>query len=133
MLRQISRAAAVALTAAALTSAPAHAAQGQAGADARGEFAASIAGHTTSVRDVRGENAASIPAASASAARDLRTPDAQLPVSAPSQPVVVEVNRRGGFDWTAAIIGMGAGLALAVLAGIGVSGGRRRPFRPSMS
>ena len=33
----------------------------------------------------------------------------------------------GGFDWTAAIIGMGAGLALAVLAGVGVAGGRRWP------
>ena len=33
----------------------------------------------------------------------------------------------GGFDWTAAIIGMAGGLALAVLAGVGVAGSRRRP------
>ncbi len=51
-------------------------------------------------------------------------------VGAPSAPpVVVEVTKpvSGGFDWTAAIIGMSAGLALAVLAGVGVAGGRHRP------
>jgi hypothetical protein len=47
---------------------------------------------------------------------------------------VVEVTdpAGAGFDWTAAIIGMGAGLALAVLAGVGVAGGRRRHVRPSV-
>jgi hypothetical protein len=83
--------------------------------------------------DFRGEHAASLsdrPAVSDSPAGDHRTPDAVEPFV---RPVVVEIDEAvpAGFDWTAAIIGMGAGLALAVLAGVGVAGGRRRHARPS--
>lgn len=85
--------------------------------------------------DARGEHAASL-----SDRRDrspsgvwanLSTPDAREPFV---RPVVVEVSDPApvGFDWTAAILGTGAGLALAVLAGVGVNGRRRRPFRPSV-
>ena len=77
------------------------------------------------VADARGEHAASL--AQTSPQDDRRSPDARVPVT--SEPVVVEVSDpvSEGFDWTAAIIGLGAGLALAVLAGIGVNGARRRP------
>jgi hypothetical protein len=78
--------------------------------------------------DARGEHAASLsdrPVGPESAQADQRSPDAAEPFV---RPVVVEVDDpiSAGFDWTAAIVGMGAGLALAVLAGVGVSGGRRR-------
>ncbi len=85
--------------------------------------------------DLRGENAASH-SVTAPATGDLRGESAASQsvtgtgVGAPSAPpVVVEVTKpvSGGFDWTAAIIGMSAGLALAVLAGVGVAGGRHRP------
>jgi hypothetical protein len=78
-----------------------------------------------SVADARGEHAASL--AQTSPQDDQRSPDTRVPVT--SEPVVVEVSDpvSEGFDWTAAIIGLGAGLALAVLAGIGVNGARRRP------
>jgi hypothetical protein len=82
--------------------------------------------HASTVQDARGENSASLAQPKPSA--DLRTADARDPVG--SQPVVVEVSdpaTPAGFDWTAAIIGLGAGLALAVLAGVGVTGTRRRP------
>ena len=81
--------------------------------------------------DARGEYAASLSETKPSA--DLRTADAREPVGGggqtAAQPVVVEIDDgvSSGFDWTAAIIGMGAGLALAVLAVVGVAGGRRRP------
>jgi hypothetical protein len=87
----------------------------------------------TAPLDARGEHAASLSVTPPGS--DLRSPDAREPVggetSAP--PVVVELSDPAvaGFDWTAAIIGMGAGLALAVLAGVGVSGGRRRHAGPS--
>lgn len=60
-----------------------------------------------------------------------RSPDARYPVGGQdvAQPVVVGVAHPdgGGFDWTAAIIGMAAGLALTVRAGVAVAGSRRRP------
>jgi hypothetical protein len=78
--------------------------------------------------DARGEHAASLasdPAPSDSRGGDRRTPDAVEPFV---RPVVVEVGEPDspGFDWTSAIIGIAGGLALAVLAGAAVSGGRRR-------
>jgi hypothetical protein len=83
--------------------------------------------------DARGEHAASLSATPPGS--DLRTPDARVPIGGETSasPVVVELSEPAvaGFDWTAAIIGMGAGLALAVLAGVGVSGGRRRHAGPS--
>jgi len=64
-------------------------------------------------------------------ADDQRSPDARDPLGGQgvAQPVVVEVTDPdgGGFDWTAAIIGLAGGLALAVLAGVGVAGSRRHP------
>ena len=110
---------AVALAAVAITTAPAFAASGTS-TDARGEYAASLTHPRAGVNDARGEYSASAPTSA-------------VPVSAPAAaPVVVEVTRPPGFDWTAAIIGMGSGLALAVLAGVGVTGIRHRPFGPSV-
>jgi hypothetical protein len=120
--------------------------------DARGEHAASLAdpgqadmhastakgtdvaapdqqASTVTTQDVRGENAASL-ADDPAATVDLRTPDAAEPFT---RPVVVEVDGEPsspGFDWTAAIIGLAAGLAFAVLAGTAVSGSRRYRSRP---
>lgn len=79
--------------------------------------------------DLRGEHAASL--SETKPAADHRSPDAREPTGGgqtAASPVVIEVEEAvpAGFDWTAAIIGMGAGLALAVLAGVGVTGGRRR-------
>jgi hypothetical protein len=102
---------------------------------AAGEFAASLSDHPGETRavDLRGEAATSSadrPTAPPSAAVDLRGEAARGPFA---QPVVVEVGDpvSGGFDWTAAIIGLGAGLALAVLVGVGVTGGRRRHGGPT--
>jgi hypothetical protein len=83
---------------------------------------------TVTTRDARGEHAASLSGLPDGA--DLRTPDAVEPFE---RPVVVEVGEPAspGFDWTAAIIGIAGGLALAVLAAAAVSGGRRRHGRPS--
>jgi hypothetical protein len=121
MLSKTRQTIAVALAAAILGVSPALAVS--ATGDLRGENAASLSatGH-----DLRGENAAGLSESVAPPADDRRGPDAREPNA---QPVVVEVTQPagGGFDWTAAIIGMGAGLALAVLAGVGVAGGRRRP------
>jgi hypothetical protein len=83
---------------------------------------------TVTKPDARGEHAASLangPAPSDSRGGDRRTPDAVEPFV---RPVVVEVGEPAspGFDWTSAIIGVAGGLALAVLAGAAVSGGRRR-------
>ena len=132
MLSKTRSVVAVALAATAFTPAPALAAS----TDLRGESAASLSTHTPGAiaqNDLRGENAAA--RSDTSPAQDLRTADARQPVDQPTQPVVVEVTNPAdaGFDWTAAIIGMGAGLALAVLAGVGVAGGRRRHVRPSVS
>jgi hypothetical protein len=84
---------------------------------------------TVTPSDARGEHAASL--ADRPAEADLRTPDAVEPFV---RPVVVEVGEpvsSPGFDWTAAIIGIAGGLALAVLAAAAISGGRRRQGRPS--
>lgn len=102
------------------------------GSDLRGEHAAGQAGAPAATgSDLRGEHAIAATDIATSPANDRRSPDARVPVggSVGAQPVVVEVTdpTGSGFDWVAAIIGMGAGLALAVLAGVGVAGGRRRP------
>jgi hypothetical protein len=80
--------------------------------------------------DARGEHAASLSDATAGsgAGSDLRTEAAAEPFAGP---VVVEVGDpvSAGFDWRAAIIGLAGGLAIAVLAGVGVAGGRRRQPR----
>jgi hypothetical protein len=90
------------------------------GADARGEHVASIA-------DARGEHAAATSEnrAAADGGGDQRSPDAVEPFV---RPVVVETGDPSspGFDWTSAIIGIAGGLALAVLAGAAVGGGRPR-------
>ena len=46
--------------------------------------------------------------------------------------MVVEVGNpvSTGFDWTAAIIGLAGGLAITVLAGVGVAWLRRRHTQP---
>ena len=84
--------------------------------------------------DLRGENAIGVTDPGTPPVDDQRSPDAREPVGGQgvAQPVVVEVTDPpgSGFDWTAAIIGMAGGLALAVLAGVGVAGSRRRR-RPS--
>jgi hypothetical protein len=101
-------------------------------ADARQQDMYASTVERNSTHDARGEHAASLsdtPAASESPRVDLRDAAAREPFV---QPVVVEVDEpiSTGFDWTAAIIGIGAGLALAVLAGVGVAGSRRRHARP---
>ncbi len=108
---------AVALAAASLAAAPTSAFATASTGDLRGENAASQSLTAPATGDLRGESAASQSVTGTG-------------VGAPSAPpVVVEVTKpvSGGFDWTAAIIGMSAGLALAVLAGVGVAGGRHRP------
>jgi hypothetical protein len=104
--------------------------------DARGEHAASLSERSTTVEpaggtsDARGEHAASLSERSTTGANatDLRSADAREPFV---RPVVVEVGdpASGGFDWTAGIAGLAGGLALAILAGVGVAGARRRSFR----
>jgi hypothetical protein len=85
-----------------------------------------------SISDARGENAASQSQTSGAVAPDQRTADAREPFV---RPVVVEIGdpAPGGFDWTAGIVGIAGGLAIAVLAGVGVAGARRRPVRPTVS
>ena len=102
--------------------------------DLRGENAASRSATLTQPgthSDLRGENAIGVSDPGTPPADDQRSPDAREPVGGQgvAQPFVVEVTSPdgGGFDWTAAIIGMAGGLALAVLAGVGVAGSRRRP------
>ena len=100
--------------------------------DARGEHAATVSETQSSgatASDMRGEHAASLSQPSGGLAQDQRTADAREPFV---RPVVVEVDApdSGGFDWTAAIAGLAGGLAFAILAGIGVSGARRRQVRP---
>ena len=102
--------------------------------DLRGENAAALSATLTQPvghSDLRGENAIGVSDPGTPPADDQRSPDAREPVGGQgvAQPVVVEVTdpAGSGFDWTAAIIGMAGGLALAVLAGVGVAGNRRRP------
>ena len=102
--------------------------------DLRGENAAARSATLTQPggqSDLRGENAIGVSDPATPPADDQRSPDAREPVGGQgvAQPVVVEVTdpAGNGFDWTAAIIGMAGGLALAVLAGVGVAGSRRRP------
>ena len=104
------------------------------GSDLRGEHAVARSASLIQRRDnsdLRGEHAAGMSETVTPPADDRRSPDAREPVGGQgvAQPVVVEVTDPdgGGFDWTAAIIGMAGGLALAVLAGVGVAGSRRRP------
>jgi hypothetical protein len=108
--------------------------------DVRGEHAASLSESRTApdqrtaadlgTADARGEHAAAM--SESPTASDQRSPDAREPFV--RQPVVVEIDDpvAGGFDWTAGIIGLAAGLAVAVLAGAAVAGARRRPIRPSV-
>ena len=127
---------ATALAVAMLGTAPALAAPIDSTTDVRGEHAASLPEHSTTVKpaggtsDARGEHAASLSEGSTSAAiaPDQRSADAREPFV---RPVVVEVGdpASGGFDWTAGIAGLAGGLAIAILAGVGVAGVRRRPFR----
>ena len=124
---------AIAFAAMILGASPALAAPG--GDDLRGENAAALSEHavaqTATGADLRGENAIGVADPGTPPADDQRSPDAREPVGGQgvAQPVVVEVTdpAGSGFDWTAAIIGMAGGLALAVLAGVGVAGSRRRP------
>lgn len=109
--------------------------------DRRGEHAAALAdGPAVSIgpTGVQGEYAASLsngtavsesPSISDSPKSDFRTEAAAEPFAGP---VIVEVANpvSTGFDWTAAIIGLAGGLAIAVLAGVGVAGGRRRHAQP---
>ena len=78
--------------------------------------------------DARGEHAAAQSDVVSTTAQDHRTADAREPFV---RPVVVEVGEpvSDGFDWTAGIAGLAGGLALALLASIGVSGARRRQVR----
>jgi hypothetical protein len=127
MLSKTRRTLAVALAASAIGAAPAAAMPADSGTGGKPDPRQLDMHASTVVPDARGENAASIGQAMPS--DDLRTADSREPVG--SQPVVVEVSdpAPAGFDWTAAIIGLGAGLALAVLAGVGVTGTRRRQPR----
>jgi hypothetical protein len=78
------------------------------------------------IADARAEHAAALADAPAVVeGGDQRSPDAVEPFV---RPVVVntEAPASTGFDWTSAIIGIAGGLALAVLAGAAVSGGRPR-------
>src|SRR5215207_9817066 len=103
--------------------------------DLRGENAAALSAQAGSRpvtgSDLRGEHAIDVTDPVTPPANDQRSPDAREPVGGPgvAQPVVVEVTDPdgSGFDWRAAIIGMAGGLALAVLATVGVAGSRRRP------
>ena len=104
------------------------------GSDLRGENAVSRSATLTlpgTHSDLRGEHAIGVSDRGTPPADDQRSPDAREPVGGQgvAQPVVVEVTNPdgSGFDWTAAIIGMAGGLALTMLAGVGVAGSRRRP------
>jgi hypothetical protein len=127
MLTKSSTTVAAALAVIAIGAAPAQAMP----TDYRGEHAASLS-QTTGVTasDARGEHAASLSQPSGAVANDQRTADAREPFV----PVVIDVGapESGGFDWVAAIAGVAGGLAFAILAGIGVTGSRRRPARPSI-
>ena len=67
----------------------------------------------------------------ATVASDQRTPDARE-AGAPAQPVIVAVDApvTTGFDWTAAVIGVGGTLAIAMIAGAGIALMRRRSPHP---
>jgi hypothetical protein len=125
MLTTSRTALATALIVAAVGAAPAQAMP----VDLRGEHAASQSQTSGSnASDARGEHAASLSQTAGGVAPDQRTADAREPFV---RPVVVEVGapESGGFDWTAAIAGLAGGLAFAILAGIGVTGARRRQVR----
>ena len=122
---------AIAFAATILGASPALAVPG--GDDLRGEHAAALSATLTQPgghSDLRGEYAIGLSDPGTPPADDQRSPDARAPVGGQgvAQPVVVEVTEPdgSGFDWTAAIIGMAGGLALAVLARVGVAGSRRR-------
>jgi hypothetical protein len=122
---------ATALTVAAIGAVPAQAMPIQ---DARGENAASqsaVGGRDQHITDARGEHSASLSQNAGAVAQDQRSADAREPFV---RPVVVEIGDpvTGGFDWTAGIVGIAGGLAIAVLAGVGVAGARRRPVGPSV-
>jgi len=137
MLEQSRLTLATALAIAALGASPALAAPTDPVATSTGEGVASQ--HRSSL-DARGENAASgsdyahggthypVAPASGAGAGDRRTPDAVEPFVRPL-PVATAEPASPGFDWTSAIIGAAAGLALAVLAGGAVGGGRVRHGR----
>jgi hypothetical protein len=135
MLEQSRLTLATALAIAALGASPALAAPIDPVASGTGE---AVASQDRGALDARGENAASgsdyahggthYPVAPASSAGDQRTPDAVEPFV---RPVPVETGEPAspGFDCTSSIIGAAAGLALAVLAGGAVGGGRLRHGR----
>jgi hypothetical protein len=103
--------------------------------DIRGEHAAALADSpavSIGPAGVQGEYAASLSdgtAVSESPKGDLRGEAAVEPFA---RPVVVEVANpvSTGFDWSAAIIGLAGGLAIAILAGVGVTRLRRRHAQP---
>lgn len=109
--------------------------------DLRSEHAAALADSpavSIGPTGVQGEHAASLsdgtavsenPSIPDSRKGDFRGEAAAEPYA---RPVVVEVGNpvSTGFDWTAAIIGLGGGLAIAVLAGVGVTRLRRRHAQP---
>ena len=66
-------------------------------------------------------------------APDQRSPDAR-DSGAQAQPVIVEVDApvATGFDWTAAVIGAGGALAIAVISGAGIALMRRRSPEPAV-
>ena len=91
-------------------------------------FAAPVA--TAVPIDARGEHAKSQTQATAAPSSggfaDLRSPDAVQPFE---RPVIVEVGGpvpSSGIDWSAVLIGLGAGAALVLLATAGVVTTRRR-------
>ena len=90
-------------------------------------------GPLTLAPDLRSPDAqaASERIAPATVAPDQRTPDARE-AGAPAQPVVVAVDApvTTGFDWTAAVIGAGGALAIAMIAGAGIALLRRRSPHP---
>lgn len=123
---------AIAFAATILGASPALAGPG--GDDLRGENAASRSATLTlpgTHSELRGENAIGASDPGTPPADDQRSADAREPVGGQgvAPPVVVEVTNPdgGGFDWTAAIIGVAGGLALTVLAGVAIAGSRRRP------
>lgn len=108
--------------------------------DVRGEHAAALADGPVSIvpTGVQGEYAASLADGTAVSERpsspDSRKGDfrSEAAIEPNARPVVVEVGNpvSTGFDWTAAIIGLAGGLAITVLAGVGVARGRRRHGHP---
>ena len=109
--------------------------------DLRSEYAAALADSpvdSTLPAGAQGEYAASLsdgtPVSESPSSPDSRKGDfrGEAAVEPSARPVVVEVGNpvSTGFDWTAAIIGLAGGLAIAVLAGVGVAWQRRRHAQP---